>query len=96
MADFQSRWMFIILPSNDKGTNFDHVTNEQYLARCKEFVGDDSIPIESKPIILTSRPLFHIQRFTMATQDLTSCPVINVSKWYINEIIAEYYSDGNM
>jgi hypothetical protein len=33
----------------DAGTSFDHVTNEQYLARCKEFVGDDSIPIESKP-----------------------------------------------
>jgi hypothetical protein len=27
---------------------------------------------------------------------LMARPVINVSKWYINEIIAEYYSDGNM
>jgi hypothetical protein len=39
--------MFILFPALDKGTSFDHVTNEQYLARCKEFVGDDSIPLES-------------------------------------------------
>jgi hypothetical protein len=40
--------MFILFPALGKGTSFDHVTNEQYLARCKEFVGDDSIPLESK------------------------------------------------
>lgn len=56
------------MPTPGTDLDFSNVTESQYLARCKEFVGNDSLPIE----------------------------IINVSKWYINEIIAEYYSDGNV
>jgi hypothetical protein len=88
--------MFILFPAIGKGTSFDHVTNEQYLARCKEFVGDDSIPLESKSP--SQAPDLHlpIQRSKTENIRTNNIPVINVSKWYINEIIAEYYSDGNM
>ena len=89
--------MFILFPAIDKGTSFDHVTNKQYLARCKEFVGDDSIPIESKPPFSLPGSLVHSPGERILPHIKTNaCPVINVSKWYINEIIAEYYSDGNM
>ncbi|KAL2784706.1 FAD binding domain-containing protein [Aspergillus keveii] len=64
-----NEWMFILFPSrgykidsNGKGP-----TNEEYLARVKEFIGDD-----------------------------TPAEIINVSKWYINEIVAENYAEGNV
>ena len=38
--------MFILFPAPDKGTEFSGVSNELYLKRVKEFVGDDSIPVE--------------------------------------------------
>ena len=62
------QWMFIIMPH----PSFEDVrirpSNEQYLKRAREVVGDDSIPIE----------------------------ILDVAKWYINEIVAEKYSDGNI
>lgn len=61
-----TEWMFILFPK--PGVEFKEPTQEQYLQRCKEIVGNDDIPVE----------------------------ILNVSKWYINEIIAEYYSDGNI
>jgi hypothetical protein len=88
--------MFILFPAIDKGTSFDHVTNEQYLARCKEFVGDDSIPLESKSPSQVLDLHLPVQRSKTENIRTNNIPVINVSKWYINEIIAEYYSDGNM
>ena len=72
------------MPSPGVDLNFDEVTNEQYLTRCKQFVGNDSIPIESTSTLFRKICLI-----------LTKA-VIDVSKWYINEIIAEYYSDGNI
>lgn len=61
------RWMFIVFPDPKAGNEFT-ASNEQYLKRVKEFIGDDSIDVE----------------------------ILNVSKWTINETVAEYYSDGNM
>jgi len=61
------RWMFIVFPAPGAGVNFE-TSPEQYLKRVKQFVGDDSIPVE----------------------------ILSVNKWFINEIVAEYYSDGNM
>jgi hypothetical protein len=31
-----------------------------------------------------------------AGDDSLPAEILGVSKWYINEIVAEYYSDGNM
>lgn len=28
--------------------------------------------------------------------DSLPCKILGISKWFINEIVAEYYSDGNM
>ncbi len=61
------RWMFILFPAPGAGVDF-QASQEDYLKRVKEMVGDDSIPVE----------------------------ILSVSKWFINEIVAEYYSDGNM
>lgn len=62
-----SEWMFIVFPDPKAGNEFT-ASNEQYLKRVKEFIGDDSIDVE----------------------------ILNVSKWTINETVAEYYSDGNI
>jgi hypothetical protein len=59
--------MFIFFPQPGAGVDF-QTSDEDYLTRVKEFVGDDSIPVE----------------------------ILSVSKWFVNEIVAEYYSDGNM
>lgn len=64
---YQYRWMFILIPTPNAGVTFE-TTDEEYLKRVKELVGDDSIPVE----------------------------ILSVSKWFINETVAEYYSDGNM
>jgi hypothetical protein len=63
----QYRWIFILIPAPNAGVTFE-TTDEEYLKRVKEFVGDDSIPVE----------------------------IMSVSRWFINETVAEYYSDGNM
>jgi hypothetical protein len=59
--------MFILFPAPGTGVCFE-VSDEEYLKRVKQLIGDDSIPVE----------------------------LLGVSKWFINEIVAEYYSDGNM
>jgi hypothetical protein len=59
--------MFIVFPS--PGAQIDTFpTQEEYLKRVKQFIGDDSLPVK----------------------------ILDVSKWYINEIVAESYSQGNM
>ncbi len=60
-------WMFIFFPAPGAGTSF-KPTEQDYLKRVREFIGDDSIPAE----------------------------ILNVSKWYINEIVAEQYSKGDV
>lgn len=61
------RWMFILFPEPGAGTEF-QTSQEEYLKRIKEMIGDDNIPAE----------------------------ILDVSKWFINEIVAEYYADGNV
>ncbi|KAL2000629.1 hypothetical protein VTN02DRAFT_2844 [Thermoascus thermophilus] len=60
-------WMFILFPDREASSDF-NPTQEEYLQRVKELIGDESIPAE----------------------------VLGVSKWYINEIVAEKYSKGNV
>jgi 2-polyprenyl-6-methoxyphenol hydroxylase-like FAD-dependent oxidoreductase len=63
-------WMFIILPSPGADPSIENwkERKDEYLAKIREWIGDDSIDAE----------------------------ILNVSKWTINEIVAEYYSDGNI
>jgi 2-polyprenyl-6-methoxyphenol hydroxylase-like FAD-dependent oxidoreductase len=61
-------WMFIIIPQPGFQDFRIRPTNEQYMKRAREIIGDDSIPIK----------------------------ILDVAKWYINEIVAERYSDGNI
>lgn len=63
-------WMFIFLPVPGAVLTADAMdaSDEEYLARVREFIGDDSVGVE----------------------------LLHVSKWWINEIVAEYYSDGNV
>lgn len=62
-----NEWMFILFPP--PGVELSHEpTDEEYLRRARDFIGDDSIPAR----------------------------LINVSKWSINEIVAERYSEGNV
>lgn len=65
-----TEWMFIILPDPRADVTAEgmEASEEEYLARIKDFIGDDSIKVE----------------------------ILDVSKWWINEIVAEYYTDGNM
>lgn len=65
-----TEWMFIFLPhpSEEMTGPAMNATEEEYIAKVKEIIGDDSVVPE----------------------------ILNVSKWWINEIVAEYYSDGNM
>lgn len=60
-------WMFILFPDRNAGNEFP-TSNEQYLKRIKEFIGDGTIEVE----------------------------ILNVSKWAVNETVAEYYSKGNI
>ncbi|CAK7226979.1 hypothetical protein SEUCBS140593_006424 [Sporothrix eucalyptigena] len=65
-------WMFILFPNRDVDINdptnaVSQATNEDYLARVRDFIGDD-----------------------------TPAKILNVSKWFINEIVAETYSVGNV
>jgi hypothetical protein len=59
--------MFILFPAPGTGVGFE-VSDEEYLKRVKQLIGDDSILVE----------------------------LLGVSKWFINEIVAEYFSDGTM
>lgn len=61
-------WMLILIP--EPGFEYFKVrpSNEEYLLRARQCIGDDSIPIK----------------------------ILDVAKWYINEIVAERYSDGNI
>jgi 2-polyprenyl-6-methoxyphenol hydroxylase-like FAD-dependent oxidoreductase len=61
-------WMFIIIPQPGFEDFRIRPSNEQYLKRAKEVIGDDNIPVK----------------------------ILDVAKWYINEIVAERYSDGNI
>ncbi|KAF2099819.1 hypothetical protein NA57DRAFT_38410 [Rhizodiscina lignyota] len=63
-------WMFIFLPPPWADVTVDAMnpTHEECIARIKELIGDDSLPVE----------------------------IMDMSKWWINETVAEYYSDGNI
>jgi 2-polyprenyl-6-methoxyphenol hydroxylase-like FAD-dependent oxidoreductase len=61
-------WMFVVFPDRKAAWEDHKPTNEQWLARIKEFIGDSSIPAE----------------------------IIGVSKWRINDTVADQYSKGNV
>jgi 2-polyprenyl-6-methoxyphenol hydroxylase-like FAD-dependent oxidoreductase len=65
-----NEWMFIFLPAPGQDLTADAMdaSHEEYLARVRSFIGDDSVKVE----------------------------LLHASKWWINEIVAEYYSDGNV
>ncbi|KAL3459474.1 FAD binding domain-containing protein [Aspergillus heterothallicus] len=66
MVNPWDEWMFILFPSPGYDPK-SSPSNEEYLQRVKEFIGDD-----------------------------TAAEIINISKWYINEIVAEKYSEGSI
>lgn len=61
-------WMMIIIPHPSFDDYRIRPSNEEYIKRARECIGDDSIDIK----------------------------ILDVAKWYINEIVAERYSDGNI
>lgn len=61
-------WMLILIPEPGFEDYRVRPSNEEYLQRARECIGDDSIPIK----------------------------LLDVAKWYINEIVAERYSDGRI
>ncbi|KAK2595121.1 hypothetical protein QQS21_007147 [Conoideocrella luteorostrata] len=65
-----TEWLFIFLPHPDAdvGAAAEEATKDEYVARLKEVIGDDSVVPQ----------------------------ILNVSKWWINETVAEYYSEGNV
>ncbi|GAB0135392.1 hypothetical protein EsDP_00003732 [Epichloe bromicola] len=66
-----TEWMFIFLPQPDADLDsvaIWFVTEEEYMERVKEVIGDDSVVPQ----------------------------ILDVSSWWINETVAEYYSDGNV
>jgi len=68
MVKAWDEWMMIIIP-HPSFTDFSiRPTNEEYIARARQMIGDDSIGVE----------------------------ILAVNKWYINEIVAERYSEGNI
>ncbi|CAI4218722.1 unnamed protein product [Parascedosporium putredinis] len=58
-------WMFILFPNRDADPDM-KPTNEQYLERVRELIGDD-----------------------------TPAEILNVSKWFVNETVAQTYSVGD-
>ncbi|KAJ5397894.1 hypothetical protein N7509_006007 [Penicillium cosmopolitanum] len=60
-------WLFIVLPERGKELEC-NPTNEEWLTRMKEFIGDDSIHTE----------------------------ILGVSKWRINDVVAEKFSNGRV
>ncbi|SPO03176.1 related to phenol 2-monooxygenase [Cephalotrichum gorgonifer] len=65
MVKAWDEWMFILFPDQDWDSSV-QPTEEQYLKRVRELIGDD-----------------------------TPAEILNVSKWFINEIVAENYSVGD-
>ncbi|KAK0631378.1 FAD binding domain-containing protein [Immersiella caudata] len=65
-----NEWMFIFLPTPGADVKADDMiaSQEEYLTRAKEMIGDPAVDVE----------------------------ILDVSKWWINETVAEYYSDGNI
>lgn len=65
-----TEWMFIFLPHPAVEVTCSDLdaSEEEYVSRVKEIIGDDSVVPE----------------------------ILNVSRWWINEVVADYYSDGNM
>lgn len=61
-------WMLIIIPHPSFEDYSIRPSNEEYIKRARECIGDDEIDIK----------------------------ILDVAKWYINEIVAERYSDGNI
>jgi hypothetical protein len=59
--------MFILLPESSQAT-LNEPTEEEYLNRVNELIGDSTVTARIK----------------------------SVSKWFINETVAERYSEGNM
>lgn len=68
MVKSWDEWIFILFTEPGFSDFSVRPSDEEYLKRCREFIGDDSIDIK----------------------------IIDKSKWYINEIVAERYSDGNI
>ncbi|KAH9879354.1 hypothetical protein J1614_002793 [Plenodomus biglobosus] len=62
-----TEWMFILLPEPGQDLS-EEPTQEEYLARVQELIGDPNIPAK----------------------------ITDISKWYINETVAEYYSHDNI
>jgi 2-polyprenyl-6-methoxyphenol hydroxylase-like FAD-dependent oxidoreductase len=62
-----NEWLFIVLPERGKELEI-NPTNEEWLGRVKEFIGDDSIDTE----------------------------ILGVSKWRINDVVAESFSKGRV
>ena len=61
-------WMFILVPHPSFDDFRVRPSDEEYLKRVREVIGDESVTITIK----------------------------DAAKWYINEIVAEKYSDGNI
>ncbi|KAI7023114.1 Aldolase [Hortaea werneckii] len=61
-------WMFIVFPEPGFSDYSVRPSNEEYIKRVREWIGDDTIPVK----------------------------ILDAAKWYINEIVAEKYSDGNI
>ncbi|KAL4810603.1 FAD binding domain-containing protein [Aspergillus unguis] len=59
-------WMFILFPNREADIHI-QPSNEEYMSRVRDFIGDD-----------------------------TPAEILDVSKWFINEIIADKYSVGNV
>jgi 2-polyprenyl-6-methoxyphenol hydroxylase-like FAD-dependent oxidoreductase len=60
-------WVFIILPVPGYKADFPP-TQEQWMKRVKQMIGDDSVDVE----------------------------ILNISKWQINDVVAEQYSEGRV
>lgn len=68
MVKAWDEWMLITIPHPSFDDFKIRPSDEEYLKRARQCLGDDSIDIE----------------------------ILDASKWYINEIVAERYSDGNI
>ncbi|KAI7281518.1 Aldolase [Hortaea werneckii] len=61
-------WMFIVFPEPGFSDYSVRPSNEEYIKRVREWIGDDTISVK----------------------------ILDAAKWYINEIVAEKYSNGNI
>lgn len=62
------QWMAIVFPEPGFSNFSVRPSDEEYIMRVREWIGDDSVPVK----------------------------ILDAAKWYINEIVAERYSDGNI